>query len=108
MKGHCNIRKGDSVQVLAGKERGKRGKVIEVNHKKGRALIEKINFQKRHVKPGNPTAPQGGIIEREGPLNLTNLMLVCPKCQKATRPRFQRLETGTRARVCPKCSEHID
>ena len=102
------IRKGDEVEVLLGKERGKRGKVISINRKKGTALVEQINFQKRHLRPGHPLAPQGGIIEREGPLRLSNLMLVCPKCGKRTRPRFLRLESGSRVRVCRKCEEHID
>jgi large subunit ribosomal protein L24 len=102
------IRKEDTVRVIAGKERGKSGKVLSVDRKKDRALVEKLNFVKRHLKPGHPSAPQGGIIEREAPINLSNLMLVCPKCNKAMRPRFKRLETGTRARMCSECGELID
>jgi large subunit ribosomal protein L24 len=101
------MRKGDQVEVLTGRERGKRGKVISVNRKKQTALIEKVNFQKRHVRPGNPIAPQGGIIEREGPLRLVNLMLVCPKCSKRTRPKYTQIESGSRVRVCRQCGEHI-
>lgn len=102
------IRKGDQVEVLGGKERGKRGKVISVDHKHERALVERVNFHKRHLRPGHPMAPQGGIVERETPVVLSQLMLVCPKCQKRTRPKFIRLESGTRVRVCRKCEEHID
>jgi len=103
-----NIRKGDTVEVLTGKERGKRGKVIKVEPGKEVALVEKLNFQKRHLRPGHPQTPQGGIVEKEGPLKISLLMLVCPKCQKRTRPRFRKLESGSRVRVCRKCEEHID
>ncbi len=102
------IRKGDQVTVLSGRERGKKGKVIKVDHKKEKALVEKINFQTRHLRPGHPMAPQGGRIERETPIRLDNLALVCPKCNKTTRPRFKKLDSGSRVRVCGKCEEHID
>ena len=93
MSGTLPIRKGDTVVVLSGKEKGKRGKVVSV-----------------HLKPGHPMAPQGGRIERESPITLSNLMLVCPKCNVPTRPSYKLLESGTRIRVCrsPKCKEHID
>jgi len=102
------IRKGDQVEVITGKEQGKRGKVITVDHKKDRATVEKLNFQIRHLRPGHPMAQQGGRVEREGALELSNIMLVCPKCQKKTRPRFLELDSGSRIRVCRKCEEHID
>ncbi len=102
------IRKGDQVRILAGKDRGKQGKVIRVDNKKDRAMVEKLNFQTRHLRPGHPMAPQGGRIEREGPIEMSNLMLVCPKCKEPTRPRFMALESGARIRVCKKCEEHID
>ena len=102
------IRKGDQVEVLVGKEKGKRGKVIRVDRKKNRATVEKLNFQVRHLRSGHPMAPQGGRVEREGPIELSNLILVCPKCSKTNRPRFQKLESGSRIRVCRKCEEHID
>jgi large subunit ribosomal protein L24 len=108
MQERLNIRKGDTVEVLSGKERGKRGKVLKVETRKQRAVVEKLNFKKRHYRPGHPAAPQGGIMEREGPLTLSVLMLVCPKCHQRTRPRFQKLESGTRIRVCRRCEEHID
>ncbi len=102
------MRKGDKVEVLAGKERGKQGKIITINRKKETALVEQLNFQKRHIRPGSPSAPQGGIIEREGNVRISNLMLICPKCGERTRPRFLRLDTGARIRTCRKCEEHID
>jgi len=108
MQGRAKIRKGDEVEVIAGKERGKRGKVVTVFRKKDRALVEKLNFQVRHLRPGHPQAPQGGRVEREAPINLSNLMLVCPKCNARTRPSFVKLDSGARIRVCKKCKEHID
>jgi large subunit ribosomal protein L24 len=102
------IRRDDTVKVLTGKERGKTGKVIRVYRKKDRALVEKLNFVKRHLRPGHPSTPQGGIIEREAPIDLSNLRLVCPKCSEAMRPRMKKLETGTRVRICQKCDEQID
>lgn len=108
MPSRYNIRKNDQVEIVVGKDRGKRGKVIQVNRKKERALVEKLNFQTRHLRPGHPIAPQGGRIEREALIELTNLGLVCPKCKKLTRPRFLKLESGSRMRVCRKCEEHID
>ena len=105
--GKAKIRKNDTVVVAAGKERGKSGKVLRIINKKGRAIVEKLNFQKRHVRKGHPMAQQGGVIEREAPLPLTNLRLICPKCQERIRPRFQALETGVRVRVCRKCGEQI-
>ncbi len=102
------IHKDDTVRVISGKERGKTGKVLRVDLKKDRALVEKLNFVKRHLRPGHPSAPQGGIIEREAPINLSNLMLVCSKCNKAMRPKIQRLETDTRVRVCSACGEQLD
>lgn len=107
MQGRAKIRKDDLVEVVIGKERGKTGKVLRVLTKKDRAIVEKLNFQKRHVRKGHPMAPQGGVIERESPIPLTNLRLICPKCQEKMRPRFQLLESGTRVRVCRKCGEQI-
>ncbi len=108
MTNSYKIRKGDQVEILSGKDSGKKGKVITVDRKHDTALIEKLNFQTRHLRPGHPLAPQGGRIEREGAVNLTNLGLVCPKCHEKTRPRYLKLESGSRVRVCRKCDEHID
>jgi len=108
MQTRYKVRKGDQIEVLAGKERGKRGKILRVDRKHDRVLVEKLNFRKRHMRPGHPTAPQGGIIESEGPLHISNVMLVCPKCQAKVRPGFMRLDNGTSVRVCKKCEEHID
>lgn len=107
LAGGAKIRKDDLVAVAVGRERGKTGKVLRVYPDRGRAIVEKLNFQKRHVRKGHPLAQQGGVIEREAPIPLSNLRLICPKCQERMRPRFQRLESGTRVRVCRKCGEQI-
>lgn len=102
------IKKNDKVKVLSGKEAGRQGKVIKIFTDKGRALVERVNMVKRHTKPGGKVGQQGGIIEKEAPLNLAKLMLVCPKCSKPTRVGIRRLDSGDRVRFCKKCSEQID
>lgn len=102
------IRKDDKVKVLSGKEAGRQGKVIKIFTDKGKALVERINMVKRHTKPGGKVGQQGGIIEKEAPLNLAKLMLVCPKCSKPSRVGIRQLESGERVRFCKKCSEQID
>jgi large subunit ribosomal protein L24 len=101
------IRKEDTVYVTAGKFRGRRGRVLKVESGKGKVLIEKINIIKKHMKP-NKTYSQGGIIEKEGPIHLSNVMLVCPKCGKPTKIAMTVLESGVKHRTCKKCREVID
>jgi len=103
-----HIKKGDNVMVISGDESGKTGKVLTVNKKKAAVTIEKVNFIKRHVRPGHPTAPQGGIIEREAPVKISKLMLVCPRCSRPTRIKNDRAGKGKSVRVCAKCGEQID
>ncbi len=102
------IKKNDKVKVLSGKEAGRQGQVIKIFTDKGRALVERVNMVKRHTKPGGKVGQQGGIIEKEAPLNLAKLMLVCPKCSKPTRVGIRQLDSGERVRFCKKCSEQID
>lgn len=101
------IRKGDTVIVTTGREKGKRGKVLQVLAGDGRVLVEKINIIKRHTKP-NPKNQQGGIIEREGRIALSNVMLVCPHCGKGTRIGVRVIESGQKLRHCRRCGEIID
>lgn len=101
------IRKDDKVKVIAGKDRGKIGKVLRVDHKKDRILVENINVVKRHARP-TAKNKQGGIIESEATLPRSNLMLMCSKCMKPTRIRMQKLEDGKKVRACGKCKEIID
>jgi large subunit ribosomal protein L24 len=101
------IKKGDKVKVISGKESGKEGKVFRVYPFKGRLLIEKLNLIKRHTKP-TQKQQQGGIVEREASIHASNVMLVCPKCAKATRIGYKSLENGKKMRLCKKCGEVID
>ncbi len=91
------VRKGDLVVVIAGKEKGKRGKVLRILHKTNRVVIERVMMVKRHTKP-TQRQPQGGIIEKEGSVHLSNVMLVDPGTDKATRVKV-KVEDGTRRRV---------
>lgn len=101
------IRKEDTVVVLNGREKGKRGRVIATFPKMGRILVERVNMIKKHMKPSNQNK-QGGIIEKEAPLVNSNVMLVCPKCDKPTRISNLILEDGRKIRACKKCKEVMD
>jgi large subunit ribosomal protein L24 len=101
------IRKDDTVLVTTGKEKGKRGRVLAVMPAKNRVLVERVNLIKKHQRPSKQYQ-QGGIIEKEAPVNLSNVMLVCPKCDKPMRFGNKVLETGKKVRVCKKCKEVID
>lgn len=102
-----SIKKEDSVLVITGKEKGKRGRVIAVMPAKGSLLVERVNMIKRHMKPSRKYQ-QGGIIEKEAALKLSNVMIVCPKCDKPTRIGNLLLETGVKVRICRKCREVMD
>ena len=106
-KQRANIKKGDIVAVISGKEKGKKGKVLLVSSVKGRAIVEALNMMTRHERPSQRN-PQGGMVEKESPIQVSNLMLVCPKCGKPTRVGRKILENGEKVRVCKKCSEIID
>lgn len=101
------IKKNDMVQVIAGKEKGKRGKVLRVLPTQARAIVEKINIVKRHTRPSQENQ-QGGIIEKEGTVHISNMMPVCKKCDAPVRIRHQILENNKKVRVCVKCSEPMD
>lgn len=101
------IKKEDKVKIITGKDRGKIGKVIRVDNKKSRLLVEKANMIKRHVKPSVKN-PQGGIIEGEGPIHWSNVMIICSSCLKPARIRMTTLENGKKMRVCSKCNENLD
>lgn len=101
------IKANDEVIVRKGKEKGKKGKVLRVLPSVGKVLIEKVNLVKKHTRPTRKF-PQGGIIEKEAPLSIANVMLVCPKCSKPARVGRRILADGTKARFCKKCGEVID
>ena len=107
VKTRCHIKKDDKVKVLAGKDKGKIGKVLSLKRKNDRILVEKINFVKRHARP-SAKHKQGGIIESEAPIHWSNVMLMCNKCVKPVRIKMKRLEDGKKIRVCRKCDEIID
>ena len=106
-KNKCHIKKNDKVKVIAGKDTGKIGKVIDVLQKKNRLLIENVNMVKRHTRP-SASNKQGGIIEGEAAIHWSNVMLMCNKCIAPVRIKMQRLEDGKKVRVCRKCNEIID
>jgi large subunit ribosomal protein L24 len=102
-----HVRRGDTVAIIAGRERGKRGKVLRVLPAAGRVLVEKLNMVKKHQRPTQKLR-QGGIIERENPLALSNVLVVCSRCDKASRSGIKVLGDGRKVRVCKRCGESID
>ncbi len=99
-----HVRKGDQVIVISGKEKGKQGAVLKVDSKNSRVIIEKVNFVKRHTRPSQSN-PQGGIVEKEGSIHSSNVMLWCGKCNQATRVKREELKEGGKGRVCRNCGE---
>jgi large subunit ribosomal protein L24 len=106
-KQKVHLKKNDNVQVMAGKEKGKRGKVIGVFPERGRVLIEQLNMIKRHTRP-NEQNQQGGIIEKEGSVHISNAMVVCKKCDAPVRIRHQVIGDNKKVRTCAKCGEPFD
>ena len=106
-KKHPLIKKNDKVTVQTGKEKGKIGTVLKVDAEKGQAIVEKLNMVKRHMRPG-AYSRQGGILEREAPIHISNLMLLCSKCTDPTRVGYRILEDNRKVRYCKKCNEVID
>ena len=102
-----NIRKGDQVQVISGNDRGKRGRVLSVSKEKNRAIVEGIRLMKRHTRP-TQRDPQGGIIEREAAIHVSNLMVIDPKSDKPTRVGKKKIENGKYVRTSVRSGEMID
>jgi large subunit ribosomal protein L24 len=102
-----HIKKNDTVKVIAGKDKGKSGKVLRLIPKKDRVIVEKVNMVKRHMKPSQQ-ARQGGILEKESPIHISNLMLICSKCTDPTRVGYKVLDDNRKVRYCKKCEEVID
>jgi large subunit ribosomal protein L24 len=101
------LRKDDTVMVIAGRERGKTGKVLRVLTDKDRVLIERVNLVKRHTKPRGVQQP-GGIVEKEASLHASNVVPICGRCNKPTRVGTRRLEDGHAVRLCRRCGEQLD
>ena len=103
------IKKGDTVFVRSGKEKGKTGKILEIDHDKQRAVVEKLMIFKRHLKRGrNPASPEGGIVEKNGSIHISNLSLVDPESKKPTRIGTKVLENGKRVRIAKRSGVQID
>ena len=101
------IKKNDKVKIITGKDNGKIGRVLKVIKKSNRVIVENINMVKSHQKP-NMQNRQGGIVDKEAPINLSNVMLMCGNCVTPVRVKIQQLDDGKRVRVCRKCQEQID
>ncbi|MBI4115951.1 MAG: 50S ribosomal protein L24 [Candidatus Omnitrophica bacterium] len=101
------LRKNDMVAVMSGKDRGKKGKILQVLSEKTRVLIEGINYRKVHKRPTRDN-PKGGIVQMETPLAISNVMLVCPRCGKTARVGHTLLADGTKQRICKKCKEILE
>ena len=99
---HKNVRRGDTVVVISGKEKGKKGRVLRLLTKKGRVVIERLNLVKRHTKP-TQASPKGGILEKEGSIELSNVSLWCGKCGAARRAKAEIKEGQKKQRLCVKC-----
>lgn len=100
------IARNDMVVVIAGDDKGKTGKVLKVFPKKSRIVVEKVNFVKRHTRPTR-SGMQGGILEKEAPVHVSDVMLLCPKCDVGVRVGVKQLSDGSKVRVCRKCGEMI-
>ncbi len=100
------LKKGDTVKVIAGKEKGKTGKILSTIPGKQRVVVEKINLIKRHKRPD--AKGKGGIVEKEGPIHVSNVMYLCDKCGSGVRIGYKILDDGKKARVCAKCHETLD
>ncbi len=104
----CRIHKDDKVVVVAGKDAGKIGKVVKILRKSDRIVVEKVNMVKRHVRPNPYRQQPGGIIEKEMPLHISNVMVMCDACAQATKVGYRYTEDGKKVRFCKKCNEIID
>ncbi|MFC2062112.1 50S ribosomal protein L24 [Elusimicrobiota bacterium] len=97
------VKKKDIVIIKTGKDKGKKGEVLKVYNESNRVLISKLNLSKVHTRPSQQN--QGGVVEKESPVNISNLQLQCPKCSQPTKVKFDYLEDGEKVRVCKKCGE---
>ena len=103
----AQIRKNDTVMVIAGRDRGKTGKVVRVLPEKSRAVVERLNMVKRHSRARGPQSPQG-IVEKEAPIHLSNLMILCDRCNRPVRMGKKYLDDGGSVRICRSCKEQLD
>ena len=104
--GKSHLKKGDNVVVLSGRDRGKQGKVLRVNTTKGTAIVERVNFLKKHTKANPQRNVKGGILERESPVRMDKLQVICPSCNVPTRMGNRATDEGS-VRFCRKCQSEI-
>ncbi|HUP58972.1 MAG TPA: 50S ribosomal protein L24 [Thermoanaerobaculia bacterium] len=102
-----HVRKGDTVVVLSGKDAGKKGRVLRVLATKGKAIVERVNFTKKHTRPNPGKNIKGGILERESPIHVAKLQVVCPSCGEPARLGSHRREDGEAMRFCRKCKADL-
>ncbi len=102
------LKKGDMVIVRKGKDKGKTGKVLMVLPEKNKVIVEKINFSKEFIRPDRSRNIQGGIMEKEAPLSVANVMMFCSECSQGVRTKKKVLENGSRIRTCPKCGLSLE
>jgi len=103
-----NLRKGDTVQVMSGRSAGKSGRVLSVNPRKNTVIVEHANIIKRHTRPNPGKNIKGGIVEREAPINVSNVQIVCSNCNKHSRIGHNVLPDGSKVRVCKRCGTTLD
>jgi large subunit ribosomal protein L24 len=102
------IKKNDTVMIITGREKGKTGKVLRVLREKNRVVIERLHMVKRHQKPRGQQGQGGGVIEKEASIDLSNVMIMCDRCNAPARIGSRRLEDGSGVRTCRRCGETID
>jgi len=102
------VKKNDNVLVITGKDKGKKGKVLRVLPRDSKALVERINFVMKHTRANPGKNIKGGILEKEAPIHISNLMVICRECGEPTRVNYTRLEDGKRVRICKKCKGIVD
>ncbi len=103
-----HIKKNDMVYVLSGKDRGKSGKVLKVFLDKDRAVVEGLNYIQKHTRPNPQKNVKGGILPKESPIHISNLMVVCKRCSKHSRVGFSVMQDGRKVRICKSCNELLD
>ena len=103
-----NLKKGDNVEVITGKDAGKTGKVLKVIPEKNRVIVQGVGFVKKHTRPNPQRNIKGGIAEREAPIHASNVMIVCGECNKRTRIGHKLMADGKKARICRHCQGVLD
>jgi large subunit ribosomal protein L24 len=104
---NAGIKKGDQVRIMTGRDRGRVGRVLAVNPSKHSVTVERANIIKRHTRPNPSQNIKGGIVEKEGPMSISNVLLLCPACNKGTRLGYGAQPDGTKTRVCRRCGNTL-